>query len=97
MVVEDHHDHVVVAEVVLELQQARHGGARRVAREDAFLMRDAAGHQGGVLVGHLLEVIDDAEVHVLRQEVLADALGDVGIDLVLVEDAVSLYFLNTDP
>ena len=49
----------------------------------------------GVAVRHLLEVIDQAEVDVLRQEVLADALGDVRIDLVLVEDA-GLFVLLED-
>ena len=39
-------------------------------------------------------MIDDGEVDVLRQEVLADALGDVRIDLVLVEDAGLLVFLE---
>jgi hypothetical protein len=41
----------------------------------------------GVLVGDLLEVIDDREVDVLRQEILADSFGDVRVDLVLVEQA----------
>jgi hypothetical protein len=66
-------------------------------REDPFLAGDPARHERRVAVGDLLEVIDHREVHVLRQEVLADALGDVGIDLVLVEDAGLLYFLKTEP
>src|SRR6185503_14666896 len=49
---------------------------------------------GRVLVGHLLEVIDDAEVHVAWQEVFTDPFGDVGVDLVLVEDAGLLVLLE---
>ena len=97
MVVENHHDHVIVREPVLELQQTGHGRARRIPGEDALLTRDAAGHHGRILVGDLLEVIDDAEIHVLREEVLADALGDVGVDLVLVEDARLLVLLEHRP
>ena len=77
VIVEDHDDDVVLAEVIAELQQAGHRRAGGVAGEDAFLARDAPRHDRRVLVGHLLEVIDDGEVDVLRQEVLADAFGDV--------------------
>ena len=56
-----------------------------------------AGHDRGVAVGHLLEVIDQGEVHVLREEVLADALGDVRVDLVLVEDPGFLVLLEHRP
>src|SRR5205823_7429387 len=59
------------------------------------LARDAARHHRRVLVGHFFEMIDDAEVDVLRQEVLADALRDIGIDLVFVEDA-GLFVLLED-
>ena len=65
-----------------------------VAGEDALLAGDPARHQRGILVGDLLEVVDDAEVDVLRQEVLADAFGDVGVDLVLVEDPGLLVLLE---
>ncbi len=77
-----------------QLNQPGHRGASRVAGEDAFLARDAARHDGRVLVGDLLEVVDDAEVHVFWQEILADTLGDVRVDLVLVEDARCLVFLE---
>jgi len=50
-----------------------------------------------VLVRHLLEMIDDVEVHVLRQEILADPLGDVGIDLVFVEHPGLFVFLEDGP
>ena len=83
--------------LILQLQQAGHRRSGRVAGEDAFFARDAPRHHRGVLVGHLLEVIDDVEVDVLRQEVLADALGDVRVDLVLVEDAGLLVFLEHRP
>ena len=42
-------------------------------------------------------MVDDAEVHVLRQEVFPDALGDVRVDLVLVEDARLFVFLEHGP
>ena len=49
---------------------------RGVAGEDAFFARDAPGHDRRVAVGDLLEMIDQAEVDVLRQKVLADALTE---------------------
>ena len=42
-------------------------------------------------------MIDDVEIDVLRQEVLADAFGDVRVDLVLVEDAGLLVLLEDRP
>ncbi len=94
VVVEDHDHGLALLEAIGQLDQSGHRRARRVAGEDAFLARDAAGHDRRVAVGDLLEVIDQAEVDVLRQEVLADAFGDVRIDLVLVEDAGLLVFLE---
>jgi DNA-directed RNA polymerase subunit beta len=79
---------------VRQLQQAGHCRARGITREDAFLARDAPRHHGGVLVGDLLEVIDDREVHILGQEILPDPLCDVWVDLVLVEDARLFVFLE---
>ena len=55
MVVKDDDDGFAGLEPVGELQQPRHRGAGGVAGEDAFLARDPARHQGGVLVRHLLE------------------------------------------
>ena len=97
VVVEDHDDHVVACEAVGKLQQPGHRRAGRVPREDPLLASQAARHDRGVLVGDLLEVIDDAEVDVLGQEVLADPFGDVGVDLVLVEDAGLLVLLEDGP
>ena len=48
-------------EVIAELQQAGHRRAGRVAGEDALFARDAPRHDRRVLVGHLLEVIDDVK------------------------------------
>src|SRR2546426_8236148 len=45
----------------------------------------------------LFEVIDDVEIDVLRQEVFANAFGDVRIDLLLVEDAGLLVLLEHRP
>ena len=97
VVVEDDDDDIVGREVILQLQQAGHRRARGVAREDALLARDPPRHDRGVAVGHLLEVIDDAEVDVLRQEIFADALGAVRVDLAFVEDARLLVFLEHRP
>ena len=95
VVVKDDDHELAGVEVILQLNDAGHRGAGRVAREDALFARDAARHHRGILVGHLLEVIDDREVDVLRQKVFADALGDVGIDLVLVE-LTGLFVLLED-
>jgi len=78
VVVEDHHDDLALREPILELQQPGHRGARRVTDPDALLAHDLARVDRGVAVGDLLEVVDDAEVDVARQEVLADALGQYG-------------------
>ena len=59
---EDYDDHVVLIELVLQLDQAGHRGPRRIAGEYPFLPRDAPRHQGGVLVRDLLEMVDHAEV-----------------------------------
>ena len=91
---EDDDDHVAVGELILELHQPRHRGAARVADPDAFFARDPTRHHGRVLVGHLFEMIDAAEVDVARQEVLADAFGDVRVDFVFVEDAGLLVLLE---
>ena len=87
MIVEDDDDEFAGAEVVLELEHAGHRRAGGVAGEDALLAGDPARHQRRVLVGDFLEMIDDVEVDVLREEVFADPLGDVRVDLVLVEHA----------
>jgi hypothetical protein len=97
VIVEDHDHDVVSREAVAQLQQAGHGGARGVAGEDPLLPCDPARHDRRVLVGHFLEAFDEAEVHILGQEVLADAFSDVGIDLVLVEDSGFLVFLEHGP
>ena len=97
MVVEDDHDHVAFREVILQLQEAGHRGAGGVPGEDALFARDATRHDGRVLVGHFLEMIDDIEIDVPRQEVFADAFGDVRVDLVLVENAGLLVLLEHRP
>src|SRR4029079_10085212 len=66
----------------------------RVAGKDAFLAGDAAGHQRGILVGDLFEGVDHVEVDVPGQEVFPDALSDVRVDLVLVEDPRLFVFLE---
>ena len=55
VIVEDHDHGLAGLELIGELQQAGHRRAGRVAGEDALLARDAARHDRGVLVGHLLE------------------------------------------
>src|SRR5262249_48709524 len=52
---------------------------------------------GGVLVRHLFEMVDDVEIHVAGEEVLAYPLRDVGVDLVLIEDASLLVLLEHRP
>ena len=94
VVVEDHHHRLPGFEPVLQLEKAGDGRPRGVPREDALLPDDLAGVDSGVAVGHLLEMINDREVHVFGKEVLADAFRDIRIDLVLVEDALFLVLLE---
>ena len=94
MVVKDHDDNIVFPEVIFELQEARHRGAGRVAGKDPLFASDPPRHDRRVLVGHLFEVIDDIEIDVPGEEILANPFGDVGIDLVLVEDARLFVFLE---
>ena len=82
---------------IRKLQQPGQRRAGGVPGEDPLFAGDAAGHDRRVAVGHLLEIIDDREVDVLRQEVLADAFGDVRVDLVLVEDPRLLVLLEHRP
>src|SRR4051794_8414132 len=77
-----------------QLKEPRQCGAGGIAGEDALFARNAPCHERGVLVGHLLEMIDHGEVYVLREEVFANSLRDVGVDLVLVEDAGLLVLLE---
>src|SRR5262249_33196774 len=81
-------------EMLFQLKQAGHCPAGGVSGEDTLFARQAARHDRRILVRHLLELIDHVEIDVLRQEILTDALGNVGIDLVLVEDAGLLELLE---
>jgi hypothetical protein len=60
VVVEDHHDHIVIGEVIAELEQAAIADPA-VSGEDAF-SREIRRHHRRVLVGHLLERVDHVEV-----------------------------------
>ena len=85
MVVEQDDGQVSGLELVLELAQSLKGGTAAVTEEKALLLRKLTGGEGTILVGDLLKFIDEVEVHVGRQDVLANALGDVGVDLLFVE------------
>src|SRR6185437_9278995 len=85
MVMEDDDDHIAFLQQMIQLQEALYGRARGIAAEKPFFAGDAAGHDGGVFVRHLLEHIDVLHVVVLRYEVLADAFRDVGVYLVHID------------
>ena len=94
MVVEDHHHHIAGFELVFHLQQACHGRTGAVAGKNPFLAGNAARHDGGIAVGHLFEMVNHVEIDIGREEILADAFGDIRVDFVLVEDAGFLVFLE---
>ena len=71
--------------------------AHAMGQERVLLANDLARVDRSIAVGDFFEVIDQAEVDIFRQEVLTDAFGDVGIDLVLVEDAGLLVLLEHRP
>src|SRR5690625_2196330 len=84
-------DHIVCAEFRLVLphpaQHAGHDHPARLSDEETLLRSQTTCHQHRLAIRHTDVVIDDAKVHIFSQDVLAHALGHVGIDLLLVEDA----------
>ncbi len=70
-------DDVVRAEALGGLQRGHDGHAAGAADEEALLLRQAAGHLEGVLVGHRDDLVGDVGVVGGRPEVLADALDEV--------------------
>src|SRR5690606_22358634 len=97
VVVYDNYHQGIIAEPGAQLQQAGHGGTRRIAGKDPFLTGEFARHQRRIFVGYFLEVIDDVEIYVLGEEIFADTFGDVRIDLVLIENAGLLVFFENRP
>ena len=91
---EYHHHRFTFAKPVLQLQHACDRGTRRVSDPDTLLPDDLPGKDRGIPVSDLLEVVDNREVHVLRQKIFADTFRHVGIDFVLVELAGLLVFLE---
>ena len=85
VVVEQHDSEVRGLQLVLELAQPLKSRPAAVAEKEALLAGEFPGGEGSVLVGDLLEFVDDVKVHIGRQDVLADALGDVGVDLIVIE------------
>ena len=51
------------------------------ADKQPLLARQAAGHQCGVFVGYLNELINHRKIHIRGQNILADALGQIRIHL----------------
>ena len=94
MIHEDHHHHITFLKAIGHLGEALHGSAGGVAHPDRFFSYDAAGHDGGVFIGHLFKVIDHREVDILRQKIFSDPFGHIGIDLILIELARLLEFLK---
>ncbi len=85
MVVEQHDGEVSWLQLVFELAQSLKGGTTAVTEEKAFLFSQLTGGDSAILVGDLLKLVNEVEVDVGRQDVLANALGDVRVDLLLVE------------
>ena len=75
------HHHDGFAGVLIFLGQTNggcSGGTAGDAHQQAFLLGQAQGHGNGLLVGHLLHLVDHGEVEVLGDEAGADALDFVG-------------------
>ncbi len=79
---EEHHDDRLVAAVLGrqfadDLAGRDHRGPARPAGQDPLLAGQSPGHREGVVVAHAHPAIDDGRVVRPRDEVLADALGQV--------------------
>ena len=97
MVVEKHDRHVGGLEAVLELPQPLEGTAAAVTEQQTLFLGELPRGVRPGLVRNLLEVVDEAEIHVGRKDVLPDALRDVGVDFVLIEFARLVVFLEHRP
>ena len=79
---QEHDDDRVLAavgrgQVAHDLASGDHRGAARAAAEDALLAGQPAGHGERVAVADAHPAVDDGGVVGAREEVLADALGQV--------------------
>ena len=97
MVVEQHDGNVGGFEPVFQLAQALKGTAAAVPDQQSLLLGQFTSRMGSCLVRDLFEVVDQTEIDVGRQDVLANAFRDVGVDFVFVELTRLVYFLNTEP
>ena len=79
---------------MLELAQTLKGGTARIPQKQAFAARELAGGQSTVSVGYFFKSIDKAKVHVFREDVFADAFGDVSVDFLGVELAGFVVFFK---
>src|SRR6185312_10132576 len=85
VVVEDDHDEIALFQQVLQLHEALDSSPRAVSAKQALFARDATRHEGGILVGHLFEDVDDAHVIVLRYEILPDALRYIRVHFIHID------------
>jgi hypothetical protein len=74
--------------------QSLKGGTTAVTAEKAFLFSQLIGGDSAILVGDLLKLVDVIAVHIGRQDVLTNALGDVRIDLLLFEPSGLMVLLE---
>ena len=81
---QDHgHERVRNVEFPCDLHRGHERGAARASGQDALGHRQAARHEEGLAVGDGDPAVDDPGVERLRPEVLADALDEVGPDVLL--------------
>ena len=94
MVVEQHDWNVGGLEVVLELTQSLEGTPAAVPEQKPFFFGQFSSRMGARFVRHLFKPVDQTEIDVGRQDVFANALGDVRVNFVFVEFARFVVLLE---
>ena len=73
--------------VVHPVQRARHCHPAALPDEEPLLLREPPGHLHRRLVRYAHVVVEQGEIHVAGEDILSDALGEIRVDLGLVERA----------
>ena len=84
----------IVGQQVLELAQTLKGGTARVSQQQALAACEFACCHGAIAVGDLFKSVDEAKVDVFWQNVFANALGDVAVNLLRVKLAGLMVFFE---
>ena len=85
VVVKEHHHHIAFFKAVFELSKPLKGRSAGISQKQPFLSRQFAAGQSSISVADFFKNIDHRKVYVFRQNVFANAFGDVGVDFVFVE------------